>query len=154
MRKSVYILHYPKGKLSVSYGLINELNELISEKKHISNSEESSSGFPILSLEIFKIIGIHLGRFQNTNIKINDVIFIKKVIEAFNNEHNNKKENKGHKNEINILYESNNESEEAIFGEKFVKNNINNIELEINGIKINLIKEYKLNKGKNIIKLK
>ena len=55
---------------------------------------------------------------------------------------------------INILYEINKESEEAIFEEKFVKNNINNIELEINEIKINLIKEYKLNKGKNIIKLK
>ena len=41
-----------------------------------------------------------------------------------------------------------------IFGEEFVKNNKDNIELEINGEKNNLINKYKLRKGENKIKMK
>ena len=41
-----------------------------------------------------------------------------------------------------------------IFGEKFVENNKNNIEIKINGLKIELVKEYKLNKGENEIEIK
>ena len=48
-RKSVYILHYPKGKLSVSYGLINDIIE--GTINHYCNTELGSSGSPILSLE-------------------------------------------------------------------------------------------------------
>ena len=58
--KSIYILHYPKGKLNVSYGLIN----IIIDNKTINHyciTEEGSSGSPILSLETFKLIGIHYG---------------------------------------------------------------------------------------------
>jgi serine/threonine protein kinase len=40
-----------------------------------------------------------------------------------------------------------------IFGEKFVENNKNNIELKINGIKEELVKEYKLKKGENKIEI-
>jgi len=40
-----------------------------------------------------------------------------------------------------------------IFGEKFVENNKNNIELRINGIKEELVKEYKLKKGENRIEI-
>ena len=40
-----------------------------------------------------------------------------------------------YKKNINLIYESNKESIENIFGEKFVMNNKNNIELIINGIK-------------------
>ena len=41
-----------------------------------------------------------------------------------------------------------------IFVEIFVKNNKNNIELNINGKKNKLIKKYKLRKGENNIKMK
>ena len=58
-RKSIYILHYPKGELNISYGIINDI---IDEKiNHYCNTEEGSSGSPILSLKSFKIIGIHYG---------------------------------------------------------------------------------------------
>ena len=41
-----------------------------------------------------------------------------------------------------------------IFGKKFVEINKDNIELNINGKKNNLINEHKLRKGKNKIKIK
>ena len=59
-RKSIYIIHYPKDKLQVSYGLINYILE---GKKisHYCNTEDGSSGSPILSLNNFKVIGVHYG---------------------------------------------------------------------------------------------
>ena len=59
---------------------------------------------------------------------------------------------KSFKNEINLLYIGN-KKEEQIFGDKFVENNKNNIELEINGKRIKLIGEYELNENKNNIKM-
>ena len=40
-----------------------------------------------------------------------------------------------------------------IFGYKFVENNKNNIDLRINGKKQELVSEYKLNKGENVIEI-
>ena len=145
-KKSIYILHYPKGKLKVSYGLIKDL---IDNKRinHYCRTEEGSSGSPILSLETFKVIGIHYGSSQNN--KMNYGTFIKYVIDLFNR-YNNKNKNK---NEINIIYEIDEEGDENIFGDRFVENNKNNIELIINGNKENLINRYKLRKGENKIKI-
>ena len=118
-KKSIYILHYPNEELSVSYGLINDVidNKTIN---HYCNTEEGSSGSPILSLKTFKVIGIHYGTSQN--IKINYGTFINYAIDEFN-KYNNK-----HKNEINIIYKTEKEGEENIFGNRFVENNKNNIE--------------------------
>jgi len=71
-------LHYPKGKLSVSYGLINRIenNETI---YHKCSTEHGSSGSPILSLDTFKVIGIHCACFINDNS--NKGIFIKCAID-------------------------------------------------------------------------
>ena len=136
----LYILQYLKGELNVSYGIINNI---INDKiNHYCNTEHGSSGSPILSLETFKIIGIHYGSLKNE--KINYGAFIKYAINEFNNNY--------YKNEINLVYEGNNK-EENIFGEKFVKNNKNNIELIINGIKNKLISKYNLKKGDNNIKM-
>ena len=142
-KKSIYILHYPKGKLNVSYGLVNDI---IDNKKinHYCNTEDGSSGGPILSLETFKVIGIHYGSSQNISFKINYGTFIKYAIDLFNNKY---------KNEINIIYKTDKEGDESIFGDKFVENNKNNIDLIINGINNNLINKYKLKKGENNIKI-
>ena len=53
-------MHYPKGKLNVSFGIINNI---IDNKKinHKCTTEDGSSGCPILSFETFKVIGIHYG---------------------------------------------------------------------------------------------
>ena len=134
-RKSVYILHNPKGKLSVSYSLINDM--IGSKINHFCNTEVGSSGSPILSLESNKIVGIHYG---GSNNKLNFDTFIKDVIEEFNNYYSNYNK---YKNEINLIYNNENEKETKIFGTKFVENNKNNIELIINGIKNKLIENYK-----------
>ena len=54
--------------------------------------------------------------------------------------------------EINLKYEGNG-TKENLFGEEFIENNIDKIELNINGVKSNLVKRYELKKGENNIKL-
>ena len=68
--------------------------------------------------------------YQNDNIKINKC-----------------------KNRLNLIYYANNKDIYAIFGDKFVKNNISNIKLIINGENSNLVKKYKLNKFENNIEI-
>lgn len=59
-KKSIYVLHYPKGdKVKVSYGLSNKI--LYNKIQHYCRSEEGSSDSPILLLEEFKVIGVHIG---------------------------------------------------------------------------------------------
>jgi len=58
-KESIYILHYPNGKY-VSYGIINELREY-KTIIHYFNTEDGSSGSPILLLKSNKVIGVHYG---------------------------------------------------------------------------------------------
>ena len=141
-KESIYIIHYPKEELSVSYGLINDIKDN-KKLEHYCNTEKGSSGGPILSLKTFKVIGMHYGGSQT--LKLNYGTYIKYGIDEFN-KYNNK-----NKNEINIIYKANKEGVENIFGKKFVENNKNNIELKINGNKNELVKRYKLEKGENNI---
>ena len=179
-RKSIYILHYPKDKQLVSYGLINDILE---GKKinHYCNTEDGSSGSPILSLNNFKVIGVHYGGSKNKIFKLNYGTFIKYAINEFNNKFkneiknekiiksenikidfnninknevkigkNNKSKkskvefNKNNKNEIKLMYYTEKEGIFNIFGEKFVENNKDNIDLIINGIEERR-KQYKIN---------
>ena len=57
------------------------------------------------------------------------------------------------RNKINIIYFTEYDGTQYIFGENFVENNKNKIELEINGVPNELVKKYKLKKGENIIKI-
>jgi len=144
LKKSIYIIHYPEDEIEVSYGMINDLedNKIIN---HYCNTKEGSSGGPILSLKSFKVIGVHFGRSKIFIFNIG--IFIKKIIDEFNK--NNK--NNINRNKISLIYISKKEGEENIFGEKFVENNKNKIELIINGKKSKLINKCKMEKGENII---
>ena len=145
-RKSVYILHYPKGELSVSYGLINDIIE--GKINHYCNTEEGSSGSPILSLNDMKVIGIHKAAGNNN---YNKGSFLKYPIEEFISKI---KDNKS-KNEIICIY--NKQKDEIILLHDFTndmkywndekkilnidgKNNINekNIDIYINDKKTNL----------------
>ena len=72
------------------------------------------------------MIGVNYGGIN----KYNYGTYIKYAIIEINNKYGK---------EINIKYISEEEKYERIFGEKFVKNNKNNIELEINGEKSILI---------------
>jgi len=138
--KLIYIIYYQNEEICVSY---NFINEIINSKKfkYYNKIEEGSFGCPILSLKSFKVIGIQYGNSQN--IRLNYGIFIKNVINEFNR----------YKNEINIIYEIDEENVENIFGDEFVKKNKHNIELIINGIEYNLISKFKLKKGENNIKI-
>ena len=81
---SLYIIHYPKGEnIVVSYGILLRIdNEII---HHKCNTETGLSGSPIISLNTFKVVGIHSG---NTHKNFNKGIFIKYAINKLNNEDN------------------------------------------------------------------
>ena len=107
-KKSIYILHYPNKKY-VSYGLINELKKY-KTIIHYCNTEHGSSGSPILSLNSYKVIGVHYGS-SNNNYKFNCGTYIKYAINELN---------KKYKNEINLKYITKEEGEKNIFGEKLI----------------------------------
>ena len=126
--KSIYILNYPEEKnIVVSYGKLLKIeNEQII---HQCITKGGSSGSPILSLDNFKIIGIHCGASKANNYNFG--IFIKYPIIEFNNS-NLILDNP--KNEMTIIYEVEDYNKTIrIFGENFVKNNKNNCKLIING---------------------
>ena len=86
--ESIYILHYPSGgKPSISFGYgFNQINNY--EMKHLCNTENCSSGSPILSLSSGKILGIHRGCIREKDGKlINFGTFLKFPLNELN--HNN-----------------------------------------------------------------
>jgi len=173
-KKSIYIIQYPRDEICVSFGIINFFNDF--NINYFCNTENGSSGSPILSLESFKIIGIH--KQSNNNRGYNTGSLLKKAIEDFkikflaeiNNNNNYFKNNKNlynlntnisfkntnkiiKMNEMNIQY-SINENDEGIkiFGEEFVKNNKDNCILTFNNKDYELCdyikyNEYKINKN-------
>ena len=77
---SIYVLHYLKGnKVACSSGLIQEVVD--GNIIHLCNTESGSSGGPILSLDTFKVIGIHVGASTDNNF--NKGVFIKFPIVEF-----------------------------------------------------------------------
>ena len=60
IKETIYIMQYPEGKLSVSYGTL----EKIAKNKrydfsHLCSTKEGSSGSPILNINNNKVFGIH-----------------------------------------------------------------------------------------------
>ena len=84
--------------MQVSLSLINNINE--NEIYHYCSTNEGSSGSPILSLETFKVIGIHSG---HSPMKFNKGIFIQNAINEFNNQYMQQNHDKSNilKNNIN-----------------------------------------------------
>ncbi len=79
-KHSIYILHYQKGEqVLVSYGLLNRINEKVIY--HTCNTEQGSSGSPILSLNTFKVIGVHYGY---SSFNLNKAVLIKYAIIKLN----------------------------------------------------------------------
>ena len=142
--ESIYAIHYGNEKLSFSCGILNNFED----RKTINffcDLENYSLGCPILSSKTFKIIGIFYGKSKNKRICCGR--FIKYITDEYILKNNISI------NELELIYKVNKRSSKNIFGEKFVKNNFNNIELIINGEKIFLTEEYVLQKGENRIKL-
>ena len=90
--ETVYIIHYPENKLSVSYGT---LDKIYADKKynfnHKCSTKGGSSGSPILNVNNNKIIGIHKEGQNNNNF--NKGLFlnypIKEYIKLYCNNDNN-----------------------------------------------------------------
>ena len=78
--KTIYIIQFPEGELSVSYGVLNNIYE---DKKynftHKCSTKAGSSGSPILNLNN-KIIGIHK---EGTRQKVNIGAFLSYPIKEF-----------------------------------------------------------------------
>jgi len=88
--ETLYIIHYPEGKLSVSYGILQ--NIFVDRKfnfSHKCSTRRGSSGSPILNLKN-KIIGIHK---EGTN-KYNKGTFLNYPIKEFIEQNCFNKENK------------------------------------------------------------
>ena len=78
--ETIYIIQYPKGKLSVSYGILDKINENNkSEFTHKCSTEGGSSGSPTLNINN-KLIGIHKG---GSNNKYNKGTFLNYPIKEY-----------------------------------------------------------------------
>ena len=110
IKSSSYIIQYPNEKgASVSYGLINTINEDCKVLNHYCITQEGSSGSPIINLDSNKVVAVHTG--SPKNFKFNKGIFLKYPINEFLNIYNgnniieykdNEDDYKINKNEIKI----------------------------------------------------
>ena len=146
--KSVYILHYPKGNnIHVSYGLLKGIDE--KELNHLCSTEEGSSGSPILSLDNFKVIGIHYG--GKSHYQYNKGSFIKDVLNKFyakfeNTIINNK--NIQNQNQYNNIKEKEKINKISNIQKIFQSEEFNNL------VKNELIEKYKYLENGDLQKLK
>ena len=101
--KTFYILQYPEGELSVSYGTLKNIYK--KEKyifQHMCSTKGGSSGSPILTLKN-KVIGIHSGGEKTNTFNIGT--FLNEPISDFIKLNNNKDGDKNLiGNEINEIF--------------------------------------------------
>ena len=160
------------------YELNNNMNNninIIKDKKIKEYEDFINETILIFKNILNKINKIHNTLKMKNNIKLNELINnynlninnlntndISKIIneelnsinENLSNNKNNKlNEKEFYKNEIKIIYYAQNNGEFKIFGDKFVDNNKDKIELTINDKNNKLVDKYELRGGDNIIKL-
>ena len=181
--ESLYILNYPKGRdATYSQGSLIDINS--NEIKYHCNTKDGSSGSPILSLETYKVIGIHSSKGKNRDIEINKGILINYPIIEFKKylndtpienrkknisfEINNIKENimnnimniplRKKNNSMTIKYKINSfENKIKIFGKKFATKNQNNCKIIIEGEEKGISEKIDVNekmKKKGILEIK
>ena len=138
IKETIYIIQYPNGNLSVSYGILDN----ISMKKkynlsHLCSTSDGSSGSPILNIKNNKVIGIHkkgsmkdnynLGAFLDISIKefINQN-FNKEKMNIISKEKKEVEENKAIKKPINSIQEFNNIFKINIKDNQATEINLNN----------------------------
>ena len=80
--KSIYIIHYPKGKeANYSVDTIKEIDINNIKLKHFCATKDGSSGGPIINLQTYHVLGIHNGK--KTNFKWNIGTILKHPIYDF-----------------------------------------------------------------------
>ena len=138
---SIYLLHYPKGiEAKMSDGVIQNIEENNYTIHHLCDSDSGSSGGPLISLDSFKVIGIHKGAPKKGNFNLGSLI--KEPIEEFyNNEKSKKGNNEENKDKAQKLKISENKNNNAD------KNNIDKAIIDKKSV-------YQNNKDKNKNKTK
>ena len=82
--KTIYIIHYPNGlNSSYSHNIIKNIDTSNTKILHLCESSDGSSGAPILNLQNFNVMGIHVGK--NKNFKSNIGMVLKPVLDKFYN---------------------------------------------------------------------
>ena len=121
--KTIYIIQYPKGELSASYGVLTGIyNDKNYSFIHKSSTDEGSSGSPVLNLNN-KVIGLH----KKTEVKrYNEGTFLNYPLKEFIQLNYNKNQNENNDN-IN-----NKEKNEFLIPESNKEYNIEIIETKIN----------------------
>ena len=163
INESIYILHYPNSdKAAVSFGYgIEKISDF--DIKHLCNTENGSSGGPILNLQTNKIIGIHKGFIKKQSQSFNIGSFLKfpfNEIKGFslNNENINKNinlnEQKTEKRniiDINLLNEFKNFVNDTLEGKELKKALMKNLEDILFSLKIQIPFNGELSVGKSTI---
>ena len=170
-KKSIYMINYNnKNDISVSYGLINYINQ--SELIYLKNKNLILNGSPIFNLSNNKLLGIHQKQLKYYNRGIFFKNIIKEFIIKYKCNMKRKKYYESNNNEINILikvdkeeidqkiyfmdnYEYKDENNETHFHDNLKELNEFNTELYIKNEK-KKYKKYFIPKeeGKYNIKLK
>ena len=83
IKDTIYILQYPEGKTSYSYGVLKDESNS-QDIIYSCSTSEGSSGAPILNLINNKIIGVHKGSKASLNIGT----LMKYIVDAFKKTYN------------------------------------------------------------------
>ena len=90
--ETMYMIHYPNGKNSLSFGTIEKVNSNNVEIQHLCPSRNGSSGAPIINYKTFKVVAIHTGRHKTKNINFGKIL--REPLKEFNDNINNLKREK------------------------------------------------------------
>ena len=162
IKKDIILLHYPKGEMGYSIGIIKYICEDNYTIQHLCSSNNGSSGGAIINSINFKVIGVHRGTAELNKYNYNLGTFLKEPIKKFKEQikkgiiknyyqenMNIKSKNDANKNidEITIQYKINNfkNLNVRIFGDEFVKNNKDKCKIIKNGKELELCSYININ---------
>lgn len=90
--ETMYMIHYPNGKNSLSFGTIKKVNTNNVEIEHLCASRSGSSGAPIINYNTFKVVAMHTGRHKTKNINFGKIL--REPLKEFNDAENKLKREK------------------------------------------------------------
>ena len=117
--RTIYLMQYPEGQLSISFGILDDINEdKIYNFSHKCSTSPGSSGSPIVCLNN-KVIGIHQGIFIKNNLSRNNFgTFLNFPVSEFIKLNYDRKEKD---NIIKFNFDNNIDNEKENLLEKFKK---------------------------------
>ena len=148
--KIKYYENYINKMIITFKNILNKINVIYNAMKINNNNLVIQNLNDISNIINQELNNIYKNISNNKNIynEINNNNKISNKLNEFNKNQINE-----YKNKINLIYYTKTKSLCDIFGENFVYSNKDNIELIINGKNNELINEYELKEGENIITL-